>query len=246
MIALKVAVLEDDKIFLTELVRGLKAIENINVVVYEQSSADFIEEVRKKQPDILLLDICLKDQPITGINVAELFNIPVLFLSSERKNFLDAIDNLKLKNKFPVEEIGKTFDADKLKEIFKLFIPRVKEFQKTISIMIKPKGEEEITIMTSDVSFIETIKTSGNHQLNFFSRKPIITADTTFEFFRNKGFAEDRFYKFGKSILFNISTTTYVNGLLTANFKNDKGIIEQFTQAVPEEKKKEVKLRFLK
>jgi len=246
MIPLKVAVLEDEKSFLKELVTSLRTIQSVSVVAYEQSSEIFIQKVRETQPDILLLDIYLKDESTTGINVAELFNLPVLFLSSERKNFLDSIDTLKIKNEFPVEEIGKTFDPVKLNAILKMFIPRVRDYQKTHKVKVKPKGEEETLILTSEVSFIETIKTTGNHKLNLFSRKPIETADTTFEHFKNIGFTEETFYKLGKSHLFNIATTEYDDGFLKTNFINEKGINVPFKLEVPEDKKKEVKKLFFK
>jgi hypothetical protein len=41
---IKVAVLEDEKIFLTELVRGLRTIEFVSVVAYEQTSENFIKK----------------------------------------------------------------------------------------------------------------------------------------------------------------------------------------------------------
>ena len=141
---IKVAVLEDEKIFLTELVRGLRTIEFVSVVAYEQTSENFIKKVRETHPEILLLDIYLKDESTTGINVAELFNLPVLFLSSQRKDFLDGIDSLKFKNEFPVEEIGKTFDPIKLNAIFKTFIPRVREFQKGQKVKVKPIGRAHV------------------------------------------------------------------------------------------------------
>ena len=101
-------------------------------------------------------------------------------------------------------------------------------------------------IYLSDVSFIETIKGEGNHKLFCFSQKPIETADSTFVQFRGKGFTEDKFYKLGKSLLFNISTTVYDNGYLIANFKNERGGMDIFKQEVSDEKKTEVKKVFLR
>lgn len=246
MVPLTVGVLEDNKPFLKEMIDNLKRTELVSIVVAEQFSESFIEKVNEKQPEALLLDIHLKDESIDGIHVAEILKRPVLFLSAARKDYLDRIDNLKLLGSFPVEELGKIPDTEKLKSILKTFIPRVREYQKTQKVKVKPKGDDEILIFTSDVSFIETIKAAGNHKLNLFSRKPIETADTTFDHFRNIGFTEEKFYKMGKSFLFNISTTEYDNGFLITNFKNDKGITEPFKLEVPEDKRKEVKKLFLK
>jgi len=243
---LTVAVLEDSKPFLKEMIDNLKRTELVNIVVAEQFSEPFIEKVNETQPEALLLDIHLKDESIDGIHVAEILKRPTLFLSAARKDYLDRIDNLKALGKFPVEEFGKIPDAEKLKSILKTFIPRVREYQKTQKVKVKPKGDDEISILTSDVSFIETVKAAGNHKLNLFSRKPIETADTTFEYFRSIGFTEETFYKLGKSYLFNIATTEYENGFLMTNFKNEKGISEPFKLEVPDDKRKEVKKLFLK
>ncbi len=244
MTPLKVAVLEDEKSFLTELVRSLRTIQTVTVVVYEQTSETFIRKVRETQPDILLLDIYLKGESTTGINVAEIFNLPVLFLSSERKNFLEGIDNLKIKNEFPVEEIGKTFDPVKLNAILKMFIPRVKEYQKTQRVKVKPKGQDEMLINPSEVAMIFAV--NGNHIFYFINKKPILIADKSFEHFRQNGFPEDKFYKFGKSHLFNISLTYFEDEKLITEYIFDNGEKKIEKNKVPADKRKEIKNLFLK
>lgn len=240
----KLAVLEDEQDFLTELVRNLREIETINVVAYEQTAMNFIQKVRETQPDILLLDIYLKNESTTGINVAELFQLPVLFLSSERKNFLESIDNLKFENKFPVEEIGKTFDTVKLNSILKGFFPRVINHQKNQKVKVKPIGEDEILISPTEVSFI--LAENGNHKIYFTNRKPILIADKTFDFFNQNGFPEDKFYLFKRSYLLNISLTTFEDQVLLTPYMLDNGEKKIAKNKVPTDKRKEVKSKFLK
>lgn len=242
---IKVAVLEDEKIFLTELVRGLRTIEFVSVVAYEQTSENFIKKVRETHPEILLLDIYLKDESTTGINVAELFNLPVLFLSSQRKDFLDGIDSLKFKNEFPVEEIGKTFDPIKLNAIFKTFIPRVREFQKGQKVKVKPIGEEEVFITPSDVSFIVSLG-KGNHKIYFSNRKPIEIADKTFDYFKQNGFPEEKFYRYDRGCLLNISLTSIEGETLLIPFLGDDGKKREEKHTVSSSKRKEIKSVFLK
>lgn len=244
MKSIKVAVLEDEQSFLTELVRSLRTLDSISVVAYDQSSEIFIKKVRETQPDILLLDIYLKNESTTGINVAELFQLPVLFLSSERKNFLDSIDNLKIKNEFPVEEIGKTFDPVKLNAIFKMFVPRVREYQKYQKVKVKPIGEDEIFITPSEVSFIVAVK--GNHEIYFSNRKPIEIADKNFDYFRQNGFPEDKFYKYGKSFLLNISLTSFEDEKLLTPYMLHTGERKIEKNKVPPDKRREIKNLFLK
>lgn len=241
---IKVAVLEDEQSFLTELVRSLKTLDSVSVVAYDQSSEIFIKKVRETQPDILLLDIYLKNESTTGINVAELFQLPVLFLSSERKNYLESIDNLKIKNEFPVEEIGKTFDPVKLNAIFKMFVPRVREYQKNQKVKVKPIGGDEIFITPSEVSFI--LAENGNHKIYFSNRKPIEIADKNFEYFKHNGFPEDKFYKCGKSYLLNISLTSFEDEKLLIPYVFHTGERKIEKIKVPSDKRKEIKNVFLK
>ena len=244
MTPLRVAVLEDDKEFLTELVRSLRTIPTISVLVYEQTSYAFIRKVRETQPEILLLDIHLNGESTTGINVAELFELPVMFFSSERKNFLDSIDALKISNKFPVEELGKTFDAKKLAEIFKMFIPRVREYQKNQRVKVKPIGDDEMFITPSEVSFI--LAENGNHKIYFINHKPIEIADKNFDYFKQIGFPEDKFYLFVRKYLLNISLTTFEDEKLLTPYMLDTGEKKIEKNKVPPDKRREIKNVFLK
>lgn len=242
---IKVAVLEDSKLFLKELVDNLRRTGLVDVVGYESNSEAFVETVLNKSPDALLLDIHLAGENINGIHIAEKLKLPVLFLSAERKNYVDKIDILKYDGNFPVEEVGKTPDEKKLKVILADFIPRVIEFHKKHKILIKPKGEEETVINPADVSYIESIKGTGNHILYFFSRKPIETADTTFDYLRSIGFSETKYYKVGKSLLFNKDTTIYKDHCLIAKFKNELGQLIEQPFPITAEKRKQIRELFI-
>lgn len=242
---IRVAVLEDEKIFLKELVDDLRLTKLVDVVVSEQDSKTFIEHVRKCQPELLILDIHLKGESTNGVHVAQLLKLPVIFFSGARAEYLDAIDNLKkLKGFPPVEELGKVLDADILKTILEKFIPRVREYQKCQKIKVKPIGFDERLISLSDVSFI--VSNRGNHNIYFENERPIIIADKTFEYFKQNGFSEDKFYLYGRSHLLNISRASYEDEMLQIPYKADNGEkrIERINVAA--DKRKEVKKVFLK
>jgi chemotaxis response regulator CheB len=239
-----VAVLEDEKTFLVELVSSLRKIEYINVVAYDQTSEGFIAKVKETKPDILLLDIHLKDESITGLNVAELFELPVIFLSSERKNYLDSIDLIKLFGNFPVDQFSKTFKVEMLKSMFDKFLPLVREYHKSQKIKIKPIGDEEILISPKDVTFI--LSQDGNQTLYFTQRKPIRVADKSLKHFVNNGFDEDRFYMFNRGFLLNIAETEFKDNKLNAKYMNDNKVIKTETLEVPIDKRKEVRTIFQK
>ena len=245
MTKLKIAVLEDNQIFLKELVSNLRLTDLVDVAVYERNAEAFVDKVRAKKPEALLLDIQLGDS-VNGIQIAEILQLPVLFLSAERKNYLEDIDRLKLMGKFPVEEIGKTPDTEKLRIILRSFIPRVREYQKLKKVFIKPKGDDEVLIDPSEVAFIETVKGAGNHKFNFVKRKPLIVADKNFEHFRENGFPDDKFFLLGRAYLVNIELAIYDVDKVAIEFMTDRGSTNTIWIDIPDDKKKEVRKLLLK
>lgn len=243
MSPLKVAVLEDNKTFLKELVDNLKRTELVQVIIYEDQSESFITKVRESPPEALLLDIHLKDENTNGVLIAGLLKLPVLFLSAEQKEFLPQIDELKLCGDFPVEHIGKTPDEEKLRKILRSFVPRVREYQKSRKVKIKPIGQEEMFINPSEVCFI--LSSGGNQTIYFSDRKPITVADKSFDHFRQNGFPEERFALFGRSYLLNIALTTYDDGHLMVQYMSDTYKKEEKIK-VPADKRKEARQKFSK
>lgn len=242
---IRVAVLEDDKVFLKEMVDNLRRTGLVEVVVFEQDSANFIEHALKYQPELLILDIHLKGESINGVHVAQVLKLPVIFFSGARGEYIGPIDDLKkLKDFPPVEELGKVLDADTIKTILEKFIPRVREYQKCQKIKVKPIGCDERLISLKDVSFI--VSNKGNHNIYFDNERPIIVADKTFEYFKQNGFSEDTFYLYGRSYLLNISRASYENEMLQIPYKADNGEkrIEKINVAA--DKRREVKKVFLK
>lgn len=243
MAKFKVAILEDDPNFLKELVNNLKRTELVDIVAYSDSSVEFIGKVKKSNPDALLLDIHLAGETSTGVDVAQELQLPVLFLSSHRRNFLDEIDGLKLLGKFPVDQLGKTPDAEKLKTMLTAFIPIVKNYQKTLEVKVKlkPKGQDAAYFYLCDVAFVKSLKGTGNHMVFFVNRKPIETVDSTFEEFRSHGFAEDKFYRFGKPYLLNIAHSVYKDDNISISHIGEDGKTQTYLIPVLADKRKEVR-----
>lgn len=241
----KVALLEDDKLFLKEMKDNLNQIGIVDVIIAEQCSNPFIEKVRELQPEILLLDIMLNGDSRNGIEVAQILKRPVIFISGARKEFLDSIDHLKTSKNFPpVENIGKIPDAEKLEVVLKKFLPIVREYQKNQKVKVKPVGDYEIVISTSDVSFI--LAQNKNHIIYFFNRKPITIADKSFKYFSENGFPSDNFYRYSRNYLLNIDATRYEDSILVANYISDSGEYKTEKIEVSDEKRKEVSIQFLK
>jgi DNA-binding LytR/AlgR family response regulator len=242
----RIAVLDDDRaIFLKALVDSLKKMEEVRLIHFDHDPESFVSKVQQSNVEMVLLDIQLKSS-VSGIQVAEVLKLPVLFISGERKDFLVEIDNLKLSEDFPVENIGKIFNPEKLRTIFTKFIPRVREYQKTRTVKIKPIGEDYLSINPLDVVFIESVKGTGNHRLCFHDKVPVIVADKNFDFFINNGFPEDKFYRYSRDVLFNINRTQFIDGKLNASYFNTQRKAEVFEISVSAEKRAEVKRRLPK
>lgn len=242
---ISVAVLEDEKELLKEMVDNLRRTGLVEVVVFEQDSERFIEQVRKYQPELLILDIHLKGETTNGVHVAKILKLPAFFFSGARELHLNALDSLtRLKDFPPIDDFDKVPDAETLKTLLEKFIPRVKEYQKKQKVKVKPIGYDECLISPSDVSFI--VSNSGNHNIYFINDRPIIIADKTFEYFKQNGFSEDKFYLYGRSHLLNISLASYEDEMLQISYKADNGEkrIEKINVAA--DKRREVKKVFLK
>lgn len=213
---IKVAVLEDDKHFLKELISNLKEINFIDIIAYAETSEIFIELVKEKSPDLLLMDIHLSGESINGIQIANILKLPVIFLSDERRNYLERIDDLKLLGTFPVEEIGKTPNSIKLKTIIESFLPKLQSFQKSKKIKIKPVNEDEVIINPSEVTFISS--RGKYHDINFVDKNSISTINKSFDYFINNGFDNTNFFKLGRNYLINFNKSTYNSGIIEAFF----------------------------
>lgn len=241
----KIAVLEDDLEFLKALVDDLKRTKLVEIVAHNHESTPFIEDVKKKTPDALMLDIKLAGDVRNGIDVAALLKLPTIFFTGAKKEYTDQIESLRINPSFPpIEEYNKLPDEERLKIILKKFIPIVKAYQKTKKVSIKPIGEDPIYISPTDVVFI--VADDGNHKLYFINRNPVKVADKSFEYFEGLGFDKDCFYKLNQSALFNISLARYENKTLSATFRFDDGSDKTKKFPVPDKINKEVKSLFTK
>jgi hypothetical protein len=161
---LKIAVLDDDQLFLKDLIESLKRTKLVEIVHHNQVSDSFIEIVKTKEIDALLLDIKLHGDIRNGIDVANILNKPTIFFTSARSEYTDKIEILKTSKEFPpVEEFNKSPDVERLKTILEKFIPRVRDYQKENkifqsknSLFIKTDNAKRDQLFTSTIILIST------------------------------------------------------------------------------------------
>lgn len=240
---LKVAVLEDDQLFLKDLIDSLKQTKLVEVVVDAQHSDTFIKEVKGNEVDAVFLDIKLYNEQRNGIVVAEILKKPTIFFTSARSEYSDKIEALKtLKDFPPVEEFNKSPDVERLKIILEKFIPRIRDFQKHSSVRIKVRGEEKL-IDKGNVTFIAS--SNKNHQIYFTNCDSIEIYDKSFEYFvENLGFGENSFCRVGKSYLVNKEHAKIEgNDVITTYFLNGKHRPEKIE--IPKDKLSEIKKAFI-
>ena len=99
-------------------------------------------------------------------------------------------------------------------------------------------------ITPSEVSFI--LAENGNHKIYFINHKPIEIADKNFDYFKQIGFPEDKFYLFVRKYLLNISLTTFEDEKLLTPYMLDTGEKKIEKNKVPPDKRREIKNVFLK
>lgn len=207
MTKLKVAVLEDSKLLLKDLINNLEKTLLVEVVAYATTSEDFIEKVKSKSPEALLMDIDLSGDSMSGLDIANLLKLPVLFVSGKTKEFFDGIEDLDMNSSITVSHISKPITEEKLKKILPKFIDevRLKSNQKFITLNF---GDKKNKIAIDNIVCICADKAkgakSGNKEIFFTDRKPEILIDFSFMQMAEKGLSENKFIVIHKSDRVNV------------------------------------------
>lgn len=243
---LKIAVLDDDQLFLKDLIDSLKKTKLVEIVHYNQVSDSFIKEVETKEIDALLLDIKLHGDVRNGIDVANILQKPTIFFTSAKSEYTDRIEALRTSKEFPpVEEFNKSPDVERLKIILEKFMPRVRDYQKSIRIKIKPIGGEELYISRKDVAFVYA--ENGNHTIYFKNKVQIEVADKNFDYFINDlGFDSSSFYKVGRKHLVSLVHGQFEMGKIIVYYTYDSNPNKKEEIEIPRERLIEIRRAFQK
>ena len=204
----RVAVLDDDKYLLKDTVDQLKDFMELEVIAYDNKSDSFIEKIIGNQIDFLILDIDLKDDSKSGIDVAKMLKLPVLFLSGKAKENLESIKDLELNNDSPVDFILKGSTSHFEKGI-KKFIIQYELYVQSKSISLKIKNEGIVKIEISNIAVITTEKDhgsgSGNKVIYFRNRKAAEIVDVSFTVLESMGIKDNSFIRIHDSIIINLN-----------------------------------------
>jgi CheY-like chemotaxis protein len=197
MSKLKVAVLEDVRDLLEDLIESLKETGLVEVLVKAMNSNDLLARVREEAHiDLLILDIDLGADSRSGIDVARKLKMPVLFVSGNTKENLEKLEELNLEFAFPVEHIMKPVSVSKLNRIIPKLAEEIRLRERSDSVTLlfsKTQKKEKVDLrsvvfikagdLTEDVDAFERTgkrlpptltnkSASGNKVVFFIHRKP--------------------------------------------------------------------------
>jgi DNA-binding LytR/AlgR family response regulator len=203
MSKLKVAILEDSKQLLKDLKENLEGTELVEVVAYATTSDEFFEKCSTVKPEALLLDIDLGGDSMNGLDIANKFKLPVLFVSGKTKDFYQGIEDLNINSEISVEHISKPITLEKLKKILPKFINEINAMSKAKYIQLDFADSKRNKIAVDSIVCLCTDKANGaesnNKQIFFTDRKSEILIDFSFSKMEEKGFSKNIFIQIHKS-----------------------------------------------
>lgn len=235
---LKVAILEDDMDLLKELIYNLKQLGIIDVVVWATNSNEFKEKIANCVVDALFLDINLNNDSKTGIDVANLSELPVLFLTGKTSEFYPIIESLNNeKTQRIVEIITKPITFEKLSNRLPKFINQIKSQINSKYIFLDFINSKRNKIELNHIVCLETDTgnngASSNKIIYFENRRPEKLIDFSYSKMEEKGLNHNDFVTPHKSYRININKLICYNNNHTLDLKvmNTEGKIE--TKQIP-------------
>lgn len=247
---LKVAVLEDNQELLNHLIEMVKETRLVEVVVAETEHKVFLEKISSALPDALLLDIDLDGQHISGLDIARIKKLPVLFVSGKTPEFTSQIEDINMELSVPVSHISKPITELKLSRILPKFIEEIKAREKSQFVILDLPEGKNIKVQINDIVYIETCEgqsgRSNNKTIYFTHRPPETLYNFSFSKMQERGFPSEKFVKIRTSHVINIdkmecyNNSTHKVELYAMN--GNKGV-ERIALSVSEDYRKYVRIK---
>jgi CheY-like chemotaxis protein len=207
MSKIKVALLDDNKEQLILNQQMLESLGTVGVVASCALAKEFLEKIKSAQPEILFLDLNLGDSYMTGMEVAFLLKLPVLFVSSNTAQYIKEIERLKRDYDICVDHITKPFTEQEFIKTTQRFLKEVELFKKEEFIHLDFGTSKRNKIPINSIVYLATDKNNGsesnNKQIYFTNRKPEILIDFSFSKMEEKGLLNSQFITIHKSFRVN-------------------------------------------
>ena len=203
----KIALLEDNKKQLSKLVQYLQQIPNAEVVLESRNSDDFFEQLQTVKPDILITDLDLGNDSMTGMEVAQELKIPVFFASINTADYIENIEHLKREADLCVDHITKPYNEEQFSKGFRRFLKEVKLFSEFNHVYLNFDKKKHHKVSIDDIVYLCADKLAGaesnNKQIFFINRKSEILVDFSFSKMESKGLLKEQFVTIHKSFRVN-------------------------------------------
>lgn len=202
----RIALLEDNSRQLEKLELYLTLIPNIEIVLKSKNSDHFFEEIQKVHPEILIADLDLGNDSMTGIEVAQEIKIPVFFASINTKEYVEDIEDLKREAEICVDHITKPFTEEQFVKSFKRFLQEVNFFSPPQYVHLD-FNKKKNKVLIDDIVYLCADKMAGsesnNKQIHFINRSSANLIDFSFSKMEEKGLLKSQFVTIHKSFRVN-------------------------------------------
>lgn len=203
----RIALLEDNSKQLEKLADYVSKIPNVQLVMKSRNSDDFFEQLKVASPDILLTDLDLGNDSMTGMEVAQEIKIPVFFASVNTSDYIENIEHLKRDAEICIDHITKPFTEEQFLKSFKRFLKEVELFSNLNYVYFKFDKTKRDKVLIDDIVYLCADKNAGsesnNKLIHFINRKTESLIDFSFSKMEEKGLRPDQFVTIHKSFRVN-------------------------------------------
>lgn len=182
----KIALLDDDVKHQKKHLEYLKKIKNVEIIIVSNNSNEFFESVKTSSPDILITDLDLGADVMSGLEVAQEIKLPVFFTSdiSNVVKYIREVEDLKREIDAGVDHITKPYKEDEFVKSFSRFLKEVEYFSKKQYIYLDFSKTKNNKIFIDDIVYLYADKNEGsksnNKIIHFINRKKENLIDFSF------------------------------------------------------------------
>lgn len=202
-----IALLEDNNKMLDRLSEYILKIQNVEIVLKSKNSDDFFEQLKTCYPDILVTDLDLGNDSLTGMEVAQELKIPVFFASVNTADYVENMEHLKRDAEICIDHITKPFTEEQFTKSFKRFLKEVELFSNLQFVYLDFNKTKRNKIFIDDIVYLCADKQAGsesnNKQIHFINRAPANLIDFSFSKMEEKGLSSNQFLTIHKSFRVN-------------------------------------------
>lgn len=203
----RIAILEDNSKQLEKLEGYLNMIPNVQIVLKSRDSDHFFQELPDTHPDIMVADLDLGNDSMTGMEVAQEVKIPVFFASVNTADYVEDMEDLKRDEDICVDHITKPFKEEQFIKSFNRFLLEVSLFAKLQFVYLDFNKSKRNEILIDHIVYLCADKQAGsesnNKQIYFINRKPENLIDFSFSKMEEKGLLKTQFLTIHKSFRVN-------------------------------------------